>query len=74
MMEAWAWSAAFNEQCTWSGEVSIRRTRHGRPEALVSRATLLASFPVVRILRQSTAFSMTDMSTCTITTLSDARI
>ena len=44
----------------------MRRTRQGRPEALVSRATLFASFPVVNILKQSTAFSVTDMSTCTI--------
>ena len=42
----------------------MRRTRQGRPEALVSKATLLASLPVVKIRRQSTAFSMTDVSTC----------
>ena len=46
----------------------MRRTRQGRPEALVSRATLFASFPVVNILKQSTAFSVTDMSTCTTKT------
>lgn len=42
----------------------MRRTKHGKPEALVSRATLLASLPVVRMRKQSTAFSVTDWSTC----------
>ena len=51
----------------------MRRTRQGRPEALVSRATLLASLPVVKIRRQSTAFSMTEISTCIMMTSSQAR-
>ena len=42
----------------------MRRTRQGSPEALVSRATLLASLAVVKIFRQSTAFSITEASTC----------
>ncbi len=61
------------QQITWSGELSMRRTRQGRPEALVSRATLLASLPVVKIRRQSTAFSMTEISTCIMMTSSQAR-
>lgn len=42
----------------------MRRTKEGKPEALVSRATLLASLAVVRMRKQSTAFSVTDTSTC----------
>ena len=51
----------------------MRRTRQGRPEALVSNATLLASLPVVKIRKQSTAFSMTDISTCNATQQSDSK-